>query len=195
MAQRINNKTPLQIINLFTMPYVYFTDMLASKDLTLMDIGSGEALSRGYLNHKWKYVTYFDKEYHDEAVAVGDITNIPKDDKSVDVTFCFETIEHVNHLNQNLALKELERVTKSLIVIGSIDKFGLDYVNGVEIFKAKNGTNPYHINELDVLSFPELIESRFDVVDYYHSNANMTIVEGLQSRPKGFCNYVIIGVS
>jgi len=195
----MDNKTPEVIVDLFQLPYCHFSDLFGMfsnmKFKSLIDIASGEALHRYIVAQKWEEVIYYDKMYKDDKVKIADIRHIPEENKTFDVAFCFETLEHMNFNNQIRALLELKRVTKNIIIIGSVDEKGLDFVKGERIFKKYTGTNPWHKRELNVLTFPALIENVFDNVEYYHTDENMKIVRGLTSRPKGFCNYAVVGVS
>ena len=169
-----------------------------------MDIASGEGKQREIVNDLFGTTIFYDVSFENEFVKKGDIRNIPQDDKSVDVSFCFETIEHINYKDQLKALSELERVTRKFIVIGSVDGHGHDYIDGVVIFKkTNNDLNPFHIRELDSITFPLLIEERFKKIDYYQSwkSSSKPIVDGglgmrkgLWTRPKSYCNYALISL-
>jgi len=162
-----------------------------------MDIASGDAGQKTVLDGLFRRLIFFDNSCDHEFVKPADIRCIPMADKSVEVSFCFETVEHLDSPDQNQALRELERVTQTQIVIGSIDEHGEDHVEGVPIFKKKNDSNPYHLRELNSLTFPQLIEQHFTDIEYYQSwpsPSGIAMRHGLWARPLAYCNYAMINL-
>ncbi len=83
----------------------------------------------------------------------GSVDNIPLDTKSIDLIVSFETIEH--HDKHEKMLQEFKRVLKpdGIIIISSPDK--LNNLNRSPYI------NPYHIKELYLDEFRELINRYF----------------------------------
>jgi ubiquinone/menaquinone biosynthesis C-methylase UbiE len=202
--ERMDAEAPKEIVELLGFPYKFFGNLCGGKDISLMDIASGEGHQKKIVDDLFEKCVFYDVEFENDFVKKGDIRDIPQDDKSIDVSFCFETIEHLNYEDQLKALSELERVTRKFIVIGSVDGHGHDYIDGVVIFKkTNNNLNPFHIRELDSISFPSLIEEQFKNIDYYQSwkSSSKPIVDGglgmrygLWTRPKSYCNYALISL-
>lgn len=200
-CERVDDTAPKEIIELLRFPYEYFTKVLRGGTLQggiLLDIASGEAGHREFLLKHFDVVKSYDYSYQDEHVKFADIRDIPEKDNSIDETFCFETIEHLDYSGQRKALEELKRVTApdGHVVIGSVDALGEDWIGGHQIFKKANGLNPYHVRELDCVTFPRLIEEVFQDVYYMQShisggNFPLSMKYGLNTRPKAFCNYAV----
>lgn len=193
--ERITQNTPPEIKELFRFPYEFFSQKYGSKKRTVLDAGCGEAINYDLLSKKFKIVYLADKEKSREDVIQCSLENLPLISKTIDITFCFEVVEHFPKENQDKLLEELARVTEDYLIIGSINKDGPDFYKGVEIFKAKTNTNPYHLNELNVEDFTALnnrllpLES---VIDYFHSeieDGQLVMKEGLSAN--GFCNYAV----
>ena len=186
--------TPKIILNLFDFPYQYFGDRLKDKNKTLIDIACGSRLHLD-LEQKFKKVYFIDKDNVgiEDKIFIGDIRNLSNfKDKTTDITFSFETIEHIEEQEQ--AFRELIRITKKKIVIGSVNQDGLDFIDGVEIYKAKNKKNPFHIKELGVEGFRSLIESFDYKTFFFHSiykNGKFKMKADL-NRISGLCNYALI---
>jgi ubiquinone/menaquinone biosynthesis C-methylase UbiE len=130
-------------------------------------------------------------------VIPGDILDIPLDDDSIDVVFCFETIEHIE--DQHQVLRELKRVTRpgGEVIVGSVNKDGPNEIGGVEIFKGD--LNPYHVKELGVQDFLFLFgRNAYYLQSVYNSgkvydSSSWKMVEGLLS-PQGICNYAVLNI-
>lgn len=192
--ERIDDEAPKPIIDLFKFPYDSFSEDYKSKDDILLDIACGEGPHYEMLKSKFKEVIMMDTEVKHKLATYGSVSSIPLPDKSVDYAFCFETIEHLTKEDQAKALKELKRVTRKNVIIGSVDEYGLDYVGGFQIFKAATFTNPYHLNELNPSTFQRLIETEFKTITYYQSNNSddgFVMEHGLSVIPKKYCNYAV----
>lgn len=191
--ERVDNQTPQEIVDLFQFPYKFFSNMLGNKRRTVLDAGCGQATNYDLLKKKFKKVILVDKEKFRDDVIQCDLLHIPLEDKSVNVVFCFEVIEHLTE--QKELLEELFRIAKDYVVIGSVNKYGPDYFKGVEIYKAKNRKNPYHLQELDCLEFRALNDSvapDASIVNYWNSQREgdeLVPKEGLSIN--GLVNYAI----
>jgi ubiquinone/menaquinone biosynthesis C-methylase UbiE len=100
------------------------------------------------INHaKIKYASSKNIEFN-----VGSTDAIPLGDKSVDVVVSFETIEH--HDKHDLMMKEISRVLKTdgVLLISSPEK---------SIYSERDPNNPYHIKELTLDDFGDLLKGNF----------------------------------
>jgi ubiquinone/menaquinone biosynthesis C-methylase UbiE len=143
-----------------------------TKSKVVLDIASGEGygsflLSKGAakvfgvdideksINHaKVKYASSKNIEFH-----VGSTAAIPLADNSVDVVISFETIEH--HDKHDLMMKEISRVLKAdgILLISSPER---------SIYSERDPNNPYHIKELTLDDFSDLLKNNFKKVILYH---------------------------
>jgi ubiquinone/menaquinone biosynthesis C-methylase UbiE len=89
----------------------------------------------------------------------GSTSAIPLPDDSVDVVVSFETIEH--HAEHEHMMREIKRVLKPAgqLIISSPDK---KYYSD-----EANYQNPYHIKELYIEDFKNLIKNFFTHYDFY----------------------------
>lgn len=190
--ERVTKETPKEIIEIFSFPYKHFS-FLGKKTRTVLDAGCGQATNYDLLKQKFGKVILIDKEKTREEVIQSSLLKLPLENKSVDVTFCFEVIEHFSEIEQEIILKELFRVTKDYVIVGSVNKNGPDFYKGVEIFKAKNNKNPFHVHELDMKDFIILnnsIDPDDTIVDFYHSEPRgdiLSLEPGLSEA--GLVNY------
>lgn len=202
-VERIQSDTTPKIIqDLFQFPYYEFSNDLDKSDmrkLKLLDIACGNCVQTNMLKGIWGEVISMDVESTKDFVVKANITNIPLPDNAVDFTFSFETIEHLPYDEQLIAIKELLRVTKEYVTIGSVNQDGPDFIEGHEIWKAKNGKNPYHLGELAQEKFMELCASVSDTheVSFFGSifddeTSSFHIEPGLGSDR--YCNYAVIKV-
>ncbi|MCL6606426.1 MAG: class I SAM-dependent methyltransferase [Paenibacillus sp.] len=85
---------------------------------------------------------------------VGNVIDIPLPSRSIDLVVSFETIEHVNELEQRKFLSEIKRVLKpdGGLIISTPNT--LVYPKG----------NPYHVKELTLEEFMELLKPSFKEV-------------------------------
>ncbi len=166
----------------------------------ILDAGCGGGAFVEFLCKKGLKVTGIDK--HDEFLQVArqnsnsgsgtyiqsDITNLPFPDKSFDCTYCFDVLEHVD---DQLALKELIRVTSTRLIIAVpkedevMQQFGLTFAHYQDKTHLRNYThsslkdlisdhNPSEINIFPELAVPlnRLISYHLDAVpsDYRDPN-------------------------
>ena len=189
--ERLSEDTPIQIVELFQFPYKYFADLFSSSNsFTLLDIACGNALQKDMLLETFSSCIFMDSFPQEDFILKGNILDIPLLSKSIDVCFCFETIEHVE--DHQIAVDELLRVTKKFIVVGSVNKDGPSFIDGVEIYKG--AANPFHVRELGVLDFLSLFRS-YNVLQFFSSRYDGEVFymdSGLTSN--GYCNYVLLAV-
>ena len=182
------------IVDLIQIPYKFFGNICGNKNEILMDIASGEAHHKPIIYPLFKEIKFYDLFFQNTFIKKADVRDIPEEDNSVDTTFCFGTIDVLKYEDQLKALDELKRVTKRTLVVGNLDKNGLDYINGIMIYK-NNTVNPFKVREMDSVTFPELLEEKFDDITYYQSSDNNGVLEmreGLSTRPKSYMNYALI---
>jgi len=197
--------TPKIIQDLFQFPYNHFGYSLleysnsnaSTLDSVLLDIACGNCVQTPLLEPYFKGIISMDVEPTKDFVIKASILDIPLPDKYVDYSFSFETIEHIEYEDQLDAIKELLRVTKKCVIIGSVNQDGPDTIEGHEIWKAKNGNNPYHLGELTAENFMILCASVADTceVEFFGSvyrNGQFEMVPGLGSDR--YCNYAVIKV-
>ncbi|QIH39521.1 class I SAM-dependent methyltransferase [Flavobacterium sp. Sr18] len=150
--------------------YAIAQEIISNK--IVLDIASGEGygsflLSRNAkkvygvdideksINHaKIKYASSKNIEF-----KVGSTDVIPLEDKSVDVVISFETIEH--HNKHDLMLSEISRVLKEdgFLLISSPEK---------SIYSERDPNNPYHILELTLEDFNDLLKRNFKNVRLFN---------------------------
>ncbi|NTS43773.1 class I SAM-dependent methyltransferase [Flavisolibacter sp. BT320] len=141
------------------------------KKKVVLDLASGEGYGTNLIAQHASFVTGVD--ISPEAVAhaktkykkaninflVGSATAVPLDNNTVDVIVSFETIEH--HDEHEKMMEEFRRVLKpdGLLIISSPEK-----VNYREI----DPDNPYHVKELTLGEFKNLLSAYFISVRLYH---------------------------
>ena len=148
-----------------------------AKGKDVLDCASGEGYGSAFLARTARRVIGVDIAEHavnacnrkydlsNCSFQVGSIAKLEQDDRSFDLVTCFETLEHVNHEDQMLALKELSRVLKpsGKLLISTPDKN-----SGI----ARKYFNPYHLNELTLKEFGDLLSSHFKSVKIYSQEIN-----------------------
>jgi len=190
MIERIDNDTPPEIQRLCLFPYIYFSRQFGSTATdhfqnSILDVACGNAFQKDILKQNFHTVKLGDA-VAEKGIIQTDVTNLKEfKDNEVDWIFCFETIEHV--LDHKAVVNSLKRVAKRGIVIGSVNKEGPDYINGIEIFKGDK--NPYHLKELDTKTFQEL-DTDMTLLHSKFENGYMVMRTGLSKE--GLCNYGII---
>src|SRR5215211_7143354 len=137
----------------------------------VLDIASGEGYGSAMLAGKAKHVTGVDisidavkharKRYQKENLdfKVGSCADIPLPDRSVDLMVSFETIEH--HDQHEKMMQEIKRVLRpgGLLLISSPDKYNYSVEPGY--------TNPYHVKELYLHEFKNLLARYFKNIVYF----------------------------
>jgi ubiquinone/menaquinone biosynthesis C-methylase UbiE len=143
-----------------------------TKNKVVLDIASGEGygsfllsksatkvfgvdIDEKSINHaKVKYASSENIEFN-----VGSTDAIPLKDNSVDVVISFETIEH--HDKHDLMMREVSRVLKKngVLLISSPEK---------SIYSERDPNNPYHIKELALADFSDLLKRNFKNVQLFN---------------------------
>lgn len=154
----------------------------------ILDAGCGGGAYVEFLSQKGLEVTGVDKYEQFLQVArekgrlgtyvQGDVTNLPFPDKSFDCTYSFDVLEHVD---DQLAIKELARVTTKRLIIAVpqkdevVSEFGLTFrpyqdpthlryyteSSLQELGRTVNCSNVEVIQE-GIISFPSLFKAMFD---------------------------------
>ncbi len=149
--------------------YAFARELVA--DRRVIDIACGEGYGSKYLGETAKSVLGVDvdqdaiahaiKRYSSEKVrfSVGDASCIPAPDKSADVVVSFETIEHISDPS------DLVREANRTLCDGGL--FIVSTPNPIEYTIIPEYDNPFHINELRVGKFIQLLEESFDNVQLY----------------------------
>jgi ubiquinone/menaquinone biosynthesis C-methylase UbiE len=143
-----------------------------TKNKIVLDIASGEGygsfllsknaskvfgvdIDEKSINHaKVKYASSKNIEFN-----VGSTDSIPLEDNSVDVVISFETLEH--HDKHDLMMQEISRVLKidGVLLISSPEK---------SIYSERDPNNPYHIKELVLDDFSDLLKRNFKNVQLFN---------------------------
>ena len=148
--------------------YAIAADLCANKEV--LDIASGEGYGTNLISYRAKKVTGVDiseesiqhakKKYNKQNIEflVGAASTIPLDDSSVDVVVSFETIEHHDqHYKMMLEIKRVLR-TNGILIISSPEK---------SIYKDRDPNNPFHIKELTLQEFDNLVNEHFTYSKLY----------------------------
>jgi ubiquinone/menaquinone biosynthesis C-methylase UbiE len=150
----------------------YATVLNLVRDKVVLDIACGEGYGSNLMADYAKRVIGVDiadkviseasQKYckSNLSFVVGDATQIPLPDNSVEVIISFETLEH--HTKHQEMFKEIIRVLKhdGFMIMSSPDKKTvMDYCKGY--------VNIYHVKELTTQEFKSLVESYFSNVTYY----------------------------
>lgn len=129
----------------------YGSFLLSKNSLKVYGVDIDE---KSILHAKQKYSDTLNLEY-----ILGSTSAIPLPDNSVDVVVSFETIEH--HDEHSLMIKEILRVLKKdgILLISSPEK---------SIYNQRDPNNPYHIKELSLLEFKELLNKNFTYTHFFN---------------------------
>lgn len=95
--------------------------LLPTDRSTVLDIGARDGHFSRLLSHRFECVTALDLVKPDLAIervetVAGDATALPFPDRSFDVAFCAEVLEHIPALDQ--ACRELARVARHEVLVG-----------------------------------------------------------------------------
>ena len=98
--------------------YHQINEVLLQNPASVLEVGKGDGVTGMYLK------TNTDVSYRCLDIAedlnpdiIGTVTDIPLEDKSVDVACCFEVLEHLPFEKFSVALAELSRIAKSAVII------------------------------------------------------------------------------
>lgn len=196
--ERIGAQTPTNIIQLFLFPYLYFSSLFGRKYLTLLDCACGNLFQKEILQSRFKDVVFVDKHKnprHDVVQVNLETKPLPFRDKSFNIVFSFETIEHLNERRHKVFVEELLRVSNGVVVIGTISEDGPDTIGSDTIFKKRNGLNRFHKYEYSSSMFKKFFTSLKS--KYITSYCCSVFDDGLKMlgelhQSGGFCNYVTI---
>ena len=151
------------------------------RDQTVLDIASGEGYGSNILASHASYVVGVDIDENSVSMAGSkyikdnlefihaNATKIPFPDDYFDVVVSFETIEHLNELDQKIFLSEIKRVLKDrgVIIMSTPDK------NRTEKFTNKN---MYHIREFYKEEFTEFLFNEFNFVNLFYQEVNLSSI-------------------
>ncbi len=200
--ERVDIEAPEIIKELFITPYRYFSfDLWQLGFKSIVDLGCGNGYGTQIMEVYFSNVLGIDKDIvPDKNRLRSNIVNTPLDSKSYDGVFCFEVIEHLEEDKQTFLIEEILRISRRGFVIGSVNKYGPNFINDIEIYKG--GRNPYHFKELGLSGWKKLIK-RFVSEDYsvqflasfYKKDKQIFVVESpliesgiLKSKP--YCFYL-----
>jgi SAM-dependent methyltransferase len=88
-------------------------------DSRVLDVGCGEGLLVEEYRQRGLNIIGADLHYESAAVRRADITQLPFESASFDVVLALDVIEHLNFTEQELAIREIERVliSKGLFLV------------------------------------------------------------------------------
>ena|GEM_PF-6569835 len=157
-SERLTEEAPKIIKELYITPYRYFSYMFWQKGYkSIIDVGCGNGYGTMIMKGFFRKVLAIDKQ--EKPIVINefiqcDATKIPVGNRKFDGIFCFETIEHNAMEEQKLIVKEINRISKRGFVIGSTNRDGPNFIEGIEIYKGSK--NPYHIKELGLKDWIEI---------------------------------------
>ena len=186
MKERVDKGTPQIIQDLFAYPYYWVKEI--NLEGTFLDVGCGERnLGKELFNAEGVDIAGNLKTIYKKM----DARNLLWSDKSFDYVTCFELIEHIPEEDQRQVIDELLRVARKKVFIGSVNKNGPNFIEGVEIYKGER--NPFHLRELGITEFIDLIGKPGRIIQMFHSvyeDGKFQMKTGFSDG--GFCFYVII---
>ncbi len=198
-GEKIADKTPSTIIQLFLTPYLEFSLRFGSKEKTLLDIACGNCFQKQILESRFKSVTFVDKDRpsglssNDSFLSLDlEKDTLPFKDKEFDVLFSFETIEHLEEDKHWPFTQELLRVSK-IAIIGTVSTNGPNFIGDDLIFKKATGTNPYHKKEYSSWNWESLFSKDF-ICRFYHLalyKGFCSVEYGLDHK-NGISSYVVL---
>lgn len=131
----------------------YGTEILSAgaEEIIGIDIDTG-SVQRAKNKYQKQNLTYL----------VGDITAIPVSDHSIDIVVSFETIEHVEEIQQQQFLIEIKRVLKpeGILIISTPNK---------AIYSDRHQyQNKWHKKEFYKEEFQKFLQKEFQYLTFYH---------------------------
>lgn len=131
----------------------YGTEILSAEaeEMIGIDIDAG-SVQRAKNKYQKENLTYL----------VGDITAIPVSDHSIDIVVSFETIEHVEEIQQQQFLIEIKRVLKpeGILIISTPNK---------AIYSDRHQyQNKWHKKEFYKEEFQKFLQKEFQYLTFYH---------------------------
>lgn len=96
----------------------YYLTVLPPKGVkSILDVGCGiTAPYSGILKARCEKYTGFDIRHGEKVDMVGDICDMPFRDKEYEWGWCTETIEHIDPIQQQIALSEIVRVCENVVI-------------------------------------------------------------------------------
>lgn len=182
--ERIDKETPLIIKELCFFPYQWVQEMNLTG--SFLDVGCGE---ENFGSKLFNCTSIDIARDLDTDYIQADAQRLPFLNRSFDYITLFETIEHIKE--QRKVINELVRVARRKVFVGSINKDGPNFIDGIEIYKGTQ--NPYHLKELGIAEFKDLFRD-YPKKSFYHSVYDGEFKMKLDLSPRGYCNYVIVEV-
>lgn len=96
--------------------YYQYKKVIALDPKRILEVGPGNGTTSDYLRRVGFDVTTVDYEAALQPDYVADVTNLPFKDKEFDVALCCEVLEHIPFSEFPVAIKELNRVAKKVLV-------------------------------------------------------------------------------
>ncbi|HET7118810.1 MAG TPA: methyltransferase domain-containing protein, partial [Hanamia sp.] len=163
------------------------------KNKVVLDIASGEGYGSNLLSQYAEKVIGVDIDetsitnarlkYNRKNLEfkTGRTDEIPLQDVTIDVVVSFETLEH--HDKHQEMMREIKRVLKpgGILIMSTPDK---KYYSDESQYK-----NPFHVKELYLNEFKELINSHFNCSEFYFQNmfkGSLIIPEKINNGFKNF---------
>lgn len=83
----------------------------------VLEVGIGNSFVSEYLRKRGIKVLTIDIDKSLNPDYIGSVTDLPFDDSSFELIACYEVLEHLPFDDFSLALNEMRRVTKKLVII------------------------------------------------------------------------------
>ncbi len=143
----------------------------------VIDVACGEGYGSKYLGEVAMSVLGVDVDLHavehakslytteNVSFSVGDAAGIPAPDNSADLVVSFETIEHISN--------PWDLVQEAKRVLNESGLFIVSTPNPIEYTILPGYSNPFHINELRLGKFVELLEESFENVHIYGQRCSL----------------------
>jgi len=167
----LNNSTPWATYQAHIHRYIFASRYL-SKDMIILDAGSGSGYGSNYLADYCKYIIgldisrdaidYSTKKFNKKNLnfVSGDITDMPFENNTFDIIISFMTIEHIN--KHDNFLSECNRILKdkgTFICCTDNKNFSSPY--------SAKPYNPNHTKEFYPEEFHVLLSKYFENIKFY----------------------------
>lgn len=126
-----------------------------------MEIGIGGGLVSNYLRIRGKKIITLDINRDLNPNVVGSVVEIPFSKESFDVVACYEVLEHLPFDHFYASLMELNRISKSHVVLSLPDRTGRAYKLNIQFPKLGE------VKKLITLPRLNPIKWKFDGVHYW----------------------------
>lgn len=152
-------------------------DMIPNDVNSILDVGCGDGHITNFLPKNIKVVGMDISEsalkHVNKEKVIGDITKMPFEDNSFDLVMANDILEHINDIDHQKALNELQRVAKKYILITVPNNEDIESKK----IECKQCGNKYHINwhqrrynEQYMKKIGE--QERWDIYEIRYSGAN-----------------------